>query len=109
MLTLHEHKTRFKASLQRTQAAAIKIRISYAGYPLRSDMTVPYFTAPRKHSRCLFRTEVTLTNLEIETVGAIEDDALLGERFGEILGGLRLSGSGGAFGGAAEIQLQRAH
>eukprot|EP00964_Phaeocystis_antarctica_P055483 scaffold32640_cov63-Phaeocystis_antarctica.AAC.1 len=45
----------------------------------------------------------------IEAVGAVEDDALLGERLGEVLGRLGLARAGGALGRAAEHELDGAH
>ncbi|KAH3750212.1 hypothetical protein DPMN_184731 [Dreissena polymorpha] len=42
----------------------------------------------------------------IQTVGAVEDDALLGNGLGEILGGLSLTGSCRALRGATQMQLQ---
>ena len=45
----------------------------------------------------------------VEAVGAVEDDALLGERLGEVLGRLGLARAGGALGRATEGELDGAH
>ena len=45
----------------------------------------------------------------IQTVGAVEDDALHGDRLGEILGGLRLSRARGTLRSAANVQVHRTH
>ena len=45
----------------------------------------------------------------IQTVGAVEDDALFGNRLGQILCGLGFSCTGGSFRCTTEIQLQSAH
>ena len=47
--------------------------------------------------------------LVVEAVGAVEDDALLGQRLRQILGRLSLSGTRGSFGRSAQVQLQRSH
>ena len=47
--------------------------------------------------------------LVVEAVRAVEDDALLGERLGEVLDGLRLAGARGACGRAAKLDVHRTH
>jgi hypothetical protein len=47
--------------------------------------------------------------LVVEAVRAVEDHALLGDGLGQVLGGLRLAGAGGALGRAAQVQLEGAH
>mmetsp|Transcript_13243 Transcript_13243/g.37392 ORF Transcript_13243/g.37392 Transcript_13243/m.37392 type:complete len:381 (+) Transcript_13243:7435-8577(+) len=41
----------------------------------------------------------------VQAVGAVEDDALDGHRLGQVLGGLRLAGAGGAGRGAPEVKV----
>eukprot|EP00962_Isochrysis_galbana_P031293 scaffold10193_cov107-Isochrysis_galbana.AAC.3 len=45
----------------------------------------------------------------VEAIGAVENDALFGERLGQVFGRLRLAGSGRTLGRAAQVELQRAH
>ena len=45
----------------------------------------------------------------VQAVGAVEDDALHGDRLGQVLRRLRLAGAGGPLGRAAQVQVQRAH
>jgi len=46
-----------------------------------------------------------MVHLVIEAVGAVEDDTLLGQGLGQILGGLCLAGAGGTGWGATQVQL----
>ena len=50
-----------------------------------------------------------LPHLVVQAVGAVEDDALLGQGLGQIFGRLRLAGSGGASRRSSQVQLQRSH
>lgn len=43
----------------------------------------------------------------VQTVGAVEDDALFGHCLGQILRGLRLSSPGRTLGSTAQMQMQR--
>ena len=45
----------------------------------------------------------------VELVAAVEDDALLRQRLGQVFGGLSLASARGACWGAAKDHLQRAH